>query len=1603
MKYSNNSLVKQSKKNAFISCCNKTNPIRFKEKFDFFYYHSLNILENDQANEKDLFVQTLISNFKLSNNDKEKLKKRRCNLYDNNFIGIDIRKSSKEILQITLNKTSNEIKDINLNKLKSSNSLNNKIVLKKPRSTLVSSKEVDKLIDKQTRTQALMKEEKDDLFDYIKGFKQKRFEDKKLNKSSGREIFNYYKQKEDVIYRKNIKSYLKSKLVHPNYAIKDNKYLKNLEDKKLNKIKSQIFNKVFYPKDLNKTQLINKNTKNFFIKLNNEKKPNNIINECDTINLSIINNKNNCLVSLEPNLKNFLNNTSNNILNQISTRSIDRKKNYSILNNTSNNQARNYKLDNKLNFLNTNSIQNTIIQGIKERYNTIQSIKIFNKDLNNISNDIKINNKSNKTINYFAKRNSNIDKNLINNFSNKGNVNIDNNNSNNNSNEKNLFNKNIKFFKILNKYNYKCKSKKDINYKLNINKLNNNTQECSKLEKELNSFVDIEKYSNNLYKTCNLSKNNIVHNIDKKKINFNTKANLIQDVPKIFNKLNCNANENKELLIRNNTRKKKYKIIYSPNKLAQKLSNINKNISASTLYKYKNNKDNNSKNIRSKSVTLFENNTLNLFELKNISNVNKFNINREIDFMRFIKKEELKKLKKLKSQDNYSFRNNLVNINNQNFKNDIINNTTSTKKKNTDYINFNNLTKNISYNDIEQYINLNYKLKTCNNTCFNSNRDIYKCLFCLEKIKDKISSIENIKKYEHITGIKSNKIKEIISKISLIGKLEYVSLNEFKIKNNIKDYQLNLLLNIINKKEDAKELVKSNLNVCDNSSSLIYNCNKNYSVFKKVNLLQKALNKLPIINISKIRSELNMFCFLLNNYKTKYTIKDNSFKNNFPLHKYYNVIKEYDTYKKFKSVDMGFNYYNKRKLIKIRNKNGLKRYMTKTNDISNNFNYFSYVFNYFIDIYLDYDIFYNINSNSYNRIISSNNINSLQKKVYSSDKIYFNTFNKIINKNYNFILNKQNYNKYKQLNEEINNISQDLYIFNLKKQMVDEIIYKYNTNITMFSSNYNIPLSYAETKINKIIQSKLSIDTIKDKVESSINANMIYIDKLNQNNKYNIKNKIKSNKVFTYKKLNNNKVTNNKHKTLFNKHLIIDNSDKTDTIKNNKELLKRNNFEISSDINQDNNLFVTNKSNKISACNKSIKIYNEINNNYLSEANISYIKNYEADNYTKKESIVNYKGFKLDIYKVLKHNKSSVLNHINPNSNYIEISSSIKKDRQKTYKNISSSKNYKKLSLKNNYNNLKNIVKLDINNDLIKSSIIGYSENLALDVDIIEEYMFQKVFKAQNILKNLNPKKLKEYFEENYLPNIKNEFNSLFSIYPKDLQEFMKMQYLKKYGNPFKNYKSRLNMYIKNNVLKSNKENINNNKNNNIELLNNSLDSNNKRLKKSDDLLKIEELLSNYKLLNTVKKYTNSIKQVGNIIYLDIPQNFSNLEGKVINTLKMERKIKKFNKIKTNEYLSFISKPKKNKNYDKLFNYSIDLLNNKKPNKFNLNYKNINLIKLKDYNIFNKSLDFLFKESLKNNNKLVKIQQDYADSNMYCNPSRCVLKVEDHFNKQGED
>lgn len=234
----------------------------------------------------------------------------------------------------------------------------------------------------------------------------------------------------------------------------------------------------------------------------------------------------------------------------------------------------------------------------------------------------------------------------------------------------------------------------------------------------------------------------------------------------------------------------------------------------------------------------------------------------------------------------------------------------------------------------------------------------------------------------------------------------------------------------------------------------------------------------------------------------------------------------------------------------------------------------------------------------------------------------------------------------------------------------------------------------------------------------------------------------------------------------------------------------------------------------------------------------------------------------------------------------------------------------------------------------------AYAKNMAIDIDILLEYLNKKSTLINSLLKASDPIELKKFYKSKLIPNYEAEFNKLFSIYPNEIQEFMKTQYIKKYGNPLNNFNSQINLFMKN--ISQRKPTRN---------------------QSSDDMQMIEKLMKEYSLLDRIKKYSSNIRVVGNIKILDVPQDFKEKTLKNPN-IEFEKQFKRKKNTELLNYQNYLACPKSKINH-----------------------------KLKGYNAFEKSLEYLTRVQNMTHNKILNLQKFYKNNSMYVDPTACVLDV----------
>lgn len=294
--------------------------------------------------------------------------------------------------------------------------------------------------------------------------------------------------------------------------------------------------------------------------------------------------------------------------------------------------------------------------------------------------------------------------------------------------------------------------------------------------------------------------------------------------------------------------------------------------------------------------------------------------------------------------------------------------------------------------------------------------------------------------------------------------------------------------------------------------------------------------------------------------------------------------------------------------------------------------------------------------------------------------------------------------------------------------------------------------------------------------------------------------------------------------------------------------------------------------------------------------NYEYLEKYTPDQKSKKEYIMNYFDKEVDVKKIADHYFYALLPSIRPS-------------------------------------------KL---NNLNKAKVMqAYAKCMAIDIDILLEFLNNKYKLIDNLVKASDPTELKKFYKSRLVPNFEVEFNKMFSIYPSELQNFMKTQYIKKYGNPINNYSAQLNIFMKDHL----QERIS------------------RKQQVSSDMEMIENLMKEYSLLDRIKKYSNNIKVVGKIKILDVPQNFKEKSIKNPN-FEFEKQLKRKRNAELMNYQNYLACPK-----SKLIH------------------------KLKGYEAFDKSLEYLTRVQNKTHNKILNLQKFYKDNSMYVDPSACVLEV----------
>ena len=452
---------------------------------------------------------------------------------------------------------------------------------------------------------------------------------------------------------------------------------------------------------------------------------------------------------------------------------------------------------------------------------------------------------------------------------------------------------------------------------------------------------------------------------------------------------------------------------------------------------------------------------------------------------------------KIKSNANHKLTS--INMNKVNFKN--VENITDTIKKNYSILNTNN------FNNIKTYISKEKGKMKNNKSNININKNSYN-YFNKNSGRNSLNSLnKNIKKNKSYSNY--NKYNILLDK-SITIKNDYINKSQKKSFNNLKKYETKIIktyfdygnkfdnYNNINRKEikycntDKKNNI-SNYNYY-NSSQHIQNYNYNYNLrdrYKKEETKNEKINDYNYKNIIYYKKQEKNNININNN---KYGItKEIKQKNK--ITNYHSSRKNHNYYEsksvnanKMKINNQIINSYNKRN----NNNNILITSLNIKNDIKKNLN----------------EKFQNINTNNNNILINStNNIN--QNK---------NRFNNIK------VTSINNTNKLNKVNEELNNIKRILKIKPRKshsyspnkKIKKNYFIYGKNNKIILdmkliTNNSFNYSQSQSTKLLNKIKKEKNEIIKMNKLKKNLTEKNIVKIpfnnNKKNKKNNLIIKNK----------------------------------------------------------------------------------------------------------------------------------------------------------------------------------------------------------------------------------------------------------------------------------------------------------------------------------------------------------------------------------------------------------------------------------------------------------------------------------------------------------------
>lgn len=482
------------------------------------------------------------------------------------------------------------------------------------------------------------------------------------------------------------------------------------------------------------------------------------------------------------------------------------------------------------------------------------------------------------------------------------------------------------------------------------------------------------------------------------------------------------------------------------------------------------------------------------------------------------------------------------------------------------------------------------------------------------------------------------------------------------------------------------------------------------------------------------------------------------------------------------------------------------------------------------------------------------------------------------------------------------------------KQINDQKTKKKKNYINIFFLSKNIPLTRSQLMLNELVNEDSSSEEkdllhLRKKDDYNNEKGNYQVSDSSNNEQIKKRNATKKSTVNLKKYLINSTKnlypTKNLSKNVFNANSINELGKKNnelisvknldDKVKQNREFLITEEEELEKEISMKN-------SDSESEDSSSVERFTILKN----QENLNYLEPYLFDNFSKDYNKLIYKGKLLDVTKVLERNKISLLNRLDPGI-------------FKTYDMITAFRKYGKA----------------------KKS----------DIDIIIEYMEQKVEEIDRFLYKFNIHYLKHEYEKATFPIFEKEFNKLFMNYPYVIRDFMKQRYFSKFGDPFKN--PRIMMNISEAITKANgtfKKEVTN-----------------KSLNKKTI---VDEILEKYPPYYQLKRQKERFKIKGTMKILDVPNSFNKINLYEKNEILEKEMKQKFN-FNKEDYLKDISIPK---------------------------YKYLKEPKLKGYKSFKRSLDFLQEESSKNHNNLIKTQKYFAKRSLYVDPSLCVIEQRD-FNE----